>query len=101
MDIGNYKNTIYHKITLPDELIQNGNLCGLIEEVNLYEIEEYNSNTLINTSRNSTNMNNHSNILTGVRSSYSRKIFTSKTKTIKQNQNKYKTLNHKDMMEIV
>ena len=49
MAIGSYENPIYHKISLPDDLLHNGNLCGLIEEVNLDEIEEYNSNTLINT----------------------------------------------------
>ena len=101
MDIWIYKNPIYQKIALPDELLQNGNLCVLIEEVKLDESEEDNYNTLINTLRNITNVKNHGNILTLVRSSYSRDIATIPNPIIKQHQNIYKTLKRKDMIHIV
>ena len=44
MATGNYENPKHHKITLPDDLLQHGNIGGLIEELQLDESDEDNLN---------------------------------------------------------
>ena len=101
MAIGNYENPKYPKITLPDELLQNSNIGGLIEEVKLDESDADNSNNLITTLGKNTDRNNLCDMLTVGRSNFSSSdVATSPIDTITPKRNTYKTLNHKDIMDI-